>query len=234
MARDYARNRSSRRNARVGKITPRGGRRPSTQGGFSRKNGPSKLSPILWLISGIALGLLIASIFLAKQSRHPLETTKPAKSSTQSSSSSHTLNTNNETDDSDHIQNSQTAKHTASRRQTTKKHSEAPEPHYDFYTMLPKNKIEASTPAANTTTETPSTTPAQYHLQIATMSRFQEADQLKAELILLGYNASISKHKKDGSTRYRVNVGPFSDLKAATAQQESLLKDHFKSLLLPE
>lgn len=146
MARDYARNRSSRRNARYGEMTPRGGRRPSGQRRGS--SGRSSLRSLLWMSSGIVFGLLIAGV-LFMRSGHTLAPT-PGPEST---------STANEVPEKN-----QANKPTLSTKtQPHKKQAQVTEPHYDFYTTLSKDTVETSEPAPkekiNATTSKETLTP---------------------------------------------------------------------------
>lgn len=48
-----------------------------------------------------------------------------------------------------------------------------------------------------------------YLLQIGSFARYEEADRLKAELTLAGYQALIQQARVNGSERFRVRVGPY-------------------------
>ncbi len=265
MARDYARNnRTSRRNARTGGITPRGGRRPSSQLGMSLNKRSSHFRSFLWLISGVLIGLIIAGITYIKHEHHePVTTaaqtqeksTKPNKAAKLKEKLSNKQNAQNHetanSEDSDSKNESldeeenaltesfnsadenTTAENTNSDQHSKKKMTESSQPQYEFYTMLPKDKIDDPTPAEKEKVEPKNNQTSQYHLQIASMTKFEEADHLKAQLILQGYNANISKQVRHGSTRYRVLVGPFSSSKAAMAQQQNLKKNHISSIIMP-
>jgi cell division protein FtsN len=264
MARDYARNRSSRRTARTGKITPRGGRRPSTQLGFSKNRQPSFLHPVMWMISGIVVGLLIAGIIYIKRDQH--STTPPAPALAHEKNSKHTkwakrtdkitkandtdsteidsttdadaTSTPEDNDDTTLTESSSdstdnTTKTTTTSQTQAKKKTAESQPHYDFYTMLPKDNVENVQPVEKEKPQTKSVTATHYQLQVASMTKFQDAVHLKAQLILQGYNASISKQVRHGVTRFRVVLGPFANAKAAATQQVNLRKNHINSLLLP-
>lgn len=261
MARDYARNRTSRRNARTGVVTPRGGRRPSSQLGMSLNKRPSRLHLFLSLTTGAIIGLIIAGIIYVKYGNHDtsnVATQTQEKSTTQNkgvnlkeklnkkqnsqrkefdkttgvdSESEYLDEEENalvEADNSDE-ENYTTYKNSSSKKKT----AESDQQQYEFYTMLPKDKIDETTSAENEQAESKNTASGQYQLQIASMTKFEDADHLKAQLILQGYNANISKQIKHGSTRFRVIVGPFESSKAALAQQQNLKKSHINSILMP-
>jgi cell division protein FtsN len=97
-----------------------------------------------------------------------------------------------------------------------------PQPQFDFYNILPKERVEiAKQPEAG----------VQYALQIASFKKSEDADQLKSQLALLGFDAFTDKIRRGGESVIRVNVGPYFSLDAATADQKRLLTSNIKSTL---
>lgn len=247
MARDYARNRNSRRNARIAETTPRGGKRPSGQRRLNAYRQPRGSRNFGGLMLGILVGLLIAGgLYLkycrsnhapatvAKSMQEPTSPAKPShdKKHKQSAAISSTeddpeiaelAENEDDKDPADHSKFNATKSH-------KKNQDETAHEHYDFYTMLPKNDLETSQGISKEKTNTSTT---RYQLQLASFTKYEEADHLKAQLILQGYNASIQKHQHNGVKHYRVIIGPFNNSKAATAEQEHLTKNNIKSLLVP-
>lgn len=263
MAKDYARSRSSRRNARIGEVTPRGGRRPSGQRRLTAYRQPRGSRSFLWLISGILMGLLIAGGFYIKTCRHSEEVTsapkvtqniKASKHPTQNkqgdksaSNSVESSDDNTEAalaDEDSEISELAADNHTKlNASKAGKKHAESDKPHYDFYTMLPKDAVETPRNAekdkdidknkAKDKPQNKNASTGHYQLQVASFTKLEDADHFKAELILQGYSASIHKQQREGVVRYRVNIGPFKSSKAAVAQQQNLAKNKIKSIVLP-
>lgn len=247
MARDYARNRTSRRNARIAETTPRGGKRPSGQRRLNAYRQPRRPRTFGGLFLGILLGLLIAGglytkyshshhapATLAKPTQETISTPKPSRDKKQNKTAAissaeddpeiaELAENEDDKEPADHSKFNATKSH-------KKNQDEPAHEHYDFYTMLPKNDLETSQGISQEKTNLPTT---RYQLQLASFTKFEEADHLKAQLILQGYNASIQKHQHEGVKRYRVIIGPFKDSKAATAEQERLSKNNIKSLLIP-
>lgn len=90
-------------------------------------------------------------------------------------------------------------------------------PKFDFYNILPGKKVVP--------------TEARYELEIAHAKTFSAADQLKAELALLGFTASITPIYKQGAQKYYVSIGPYNCKEAATTDQEKLKQNKIRSLL---
>jgi cell division protein FtsN len=109
-------------------------------------------------------------------------------------------------------------------------------PKFDFYTVLPQTKPEVSINNITSTHIPPpnNSTSAnnKYLLQVAAVKAFTDADKLKAQLILQGFDVSIQKIKIGDTVWHRVNVGPFNTLGLAQTNQANLRKLNINSILL--
>jgi cell division protein FtsN len=65
-----------------------------------------------------------------------------------------------------------------------------------------------------------------YELQLASFHRYEDADELKAKLVLQGYPTSISSATVNGSTWYRLWAGPYATAGQAKTIQAQLEKSH--------
>jgi len=89
-------------------------------------------------------------------------------------------------------------------------------PKFDFYTILPE--LEVAIPEQeliDTQKETNSNAVAkqQYMLQAGSFKKFEEADKLKARLVLQGIEANIQKVKINSTdTWHRVRIGPLNSV----------------------
>lgn len=140
-------------------------------------------------------------------------------------------------------QKQQTAKQTSPSPSPKKVVKKAPQ--FDFYNMLQADKKDPSPqkPIAKTA-NTPKTIPApvvkksqpeakvpieKIFLQAAAFRHAKDADQLKAQLILAGYNVQVTKVTKNKTDWHRVLVGPFTNKPQAEITKEKLAKQHIKS-----
>ena len=64
-------------------------------------------------------------------------------------------------------------------------------PRFEFYNVLPVNEAHVDAKSADAVPL------SKYILQIAAVKRYQDADKLKAELVLLGFDVQLDKLKKD-------------------------------------
>lgn len=115
-----------------------------------------------------------------------------------------------------------------------KSQAQVKKPDYDFYTLLPKmdvvvNKIEKKT--IPHTVEKPDKDYI-YYLQVASFQRRVDANRMRANLILYGYNVNIKQVVARGKRWNRVYMGPYVNKNAAERVQERLLEMEIDSLLV--
>ncbi|MCO6440576.1 MAG: SPOR domain-containing protein [Nitrococcus mobilis] len=138
--------------------------------------------------------------------------------------------------------------------------NEPAQPRFEFYKLLPDQEVEVpasepnlATPMAkqpgaghrsNTEHPRPQTAAtviprdsgpasASYLLQVGSFRNPDDADQLKAQLALLGVEASIQNVElASGETWHRVRIGPFSDREHLDAIRKRLQTDNIHAILL--
>ena len=72
-----------------------------------------------------------------------------------------------------------------------------------------------------------------YLLQVGSFSKAADAERLKAQLALLGFEASVNRVKTDRGVSYnRVRVGPFQGAAALKSAQSRLAANGMKSLVI--
>ena len=155
----------------------------------------------IWLLAGLAIGLFIALlVYIKDNSSGKLAITDTVTK---------VFQTKKETDT----------------REVKKTQTEAPDepeaasstkPKFDFYTILPE--LEVAIPEHELLKESDDKpekqTGQEYMLQAGSFKKFEEADKLRARLILQGIEASIQKVKiNDTDTWHRVRIGPLKSVK---------------------
>ncbi len=111
--------------------------------------------------------------------------------------------------------------------------NKTPKPRFDFYKLLQES--ETIVPASETINEEK---PAQeqsteYILQVGSFPRAEDADKLRAQLILLNLDATIEKVEiRKGEVWHRVVVGPFNNQNALTTARSQLVKNEYNALVL--
>jgi cell division protein FtsN len=104
----------------------------------------------------------------------------------------------------------------------------ANEPKFDFYTILPKDKVP-STPAETANKNSPAS--QQFVLHVKNLATAEDADHLKAELSLLGFDVTIKTINFQNKISYQLLVGPYVTREAALADQKRLFENKFPSNL---
>lgn len=119
-----------------------------------------------------------------------------------------------------------------------------PPPRYEFYNMLPAQKVEVPSPPAATTVppsnipppgvaggqplsatmENPPIPPqaatgVRYELQVGSFRRYEEADRRKAELAMLGFTTTIQSANVNGEIWHRVKIGPMPEAEARRVRE---------------
>lgn len=112
----------------------------------------------------------------------------------------------------------------------------ATKPRFDFYTILPE--MEVAIPEQEVTGKTVQglaqvEKEGTYVLQAGSFKSFQEADRLKASLVLLGIEAEIQTvtiNNKD--TWHRVHIGPYKELTELNQVRARLKQNNIDAVLL--
>lgn len=109
-------------------------------------------------------------------------------------------------------------------------------PRFDFYTILPGSESEVTEQEirqkeAEANPEAPAT--ESYFLQVGAFQTEQEADNMKAQLALLGLEAIVQTATiPEKGVWHRVRVGPFASLDQINRAREELVRNGFKADLI--
>ena len=117
---------------------------------------------------------------------------------------------------------------------TTIKESEKPKPRqpkFDFYEMLPEMGDE---PRIATKPEIEPDSQQHYIVQAASFHRSKDADRLKAELVLAGFDVKVKESQQSGQFWYRVILGPYKSHNQALQIEKELKQQGINSLVITE
>lgn len=104
---------------------------------------------------------------------------------------------------------------------------------YEFYNLLSKSpEVSNHSTKEAQTVNAAASAPNFYILQVASLKKLQDADSLKAKLILNGFNVQIKKTTSpSGTIWHRVQVGPFGSLDAANNAQRLLKQNNINGII---
>jgi len=182
----------------------------------SRRNGSGGIPAWFWFIGGILIGLGVAVLLMIKGYVPEIRQHLPAVDDTPASASESAA--------------------------AGEEIAEPRKPRYDFFTVLPEMEVvvpeqELSRKADTDTTDPLNATPADstpdnYILQAGSFRNASDAEQLKAQLALLGSIATVQKVTVDGETWYRVRIGPFADARQANEMRRTLADNQIETLVM--
>lgn len=110
-----------------------------------------------------------------------------------------------------------------------------PKPRFDFYTMLPKMEVVVPDDELDHEPAAPPTNaqPATYLIQVGSFRKTADADRLKAQLALLGFEARVvSARISSRDVRYRVRSGPYRGKQALNKARKRLSENGFKGMVI--
>lgn len=107
-------------------------------------------------------------------------------------------------------------------------------PRFDFYDLLKETKVEVPEIAESTSPSVEEPSPdIEYILQVASFRGESDAEQLRAELILLNLDAQVEQAKiRNGETWHRVLVGPFVSRSRLAKARSTLVSHNHEALVL--
>ena len=113
--------------------------------------------------------------------------------------------------------------------------AEPPAPTFDFYQILPNREVSMSEWEA----ETPATVPVDpsedrlFILQVGSFKTTEAADQIKAELALLGIEADVQRVVINGQdVVHRVRIGPFKSRQTFEDTRQRLIANDLDFVVL--
>lgn len=162
----------------------------------------------LWLLAGLAIGLAVAVYFyLQGRTAAPTPQTAPPPAAAPTPQSK-----------------TPAPKPKDAKTQTDK-------PRFDFYTILPE--MEVVVPDSHKDERAASDKSSVYLLQAGSFRAYAEADNLKAQLALLGVESRIETVTgSDNETWHRVRVGPYTDARELNKIRTRLLNNNISAILL--
>ncbi len=181
------------------------------------KTSKSKIG--LWILTLTTVALFAAGLFYLKYKQPQLSNSSEP---TQASSSK---SKNKKTAASKYSTNTKT-------EPKTKKVTSRPKTRFEFYKKLPTNNRYQTQLPEKTRVKQNSPSNVQYTLQIGAFQGYAQADKLRAELTLLGFDTKIKRFKRPQEKEwYRLQMTAPSQ-KNAEKMQRQLRSQGYKSIVL--
>ena len=121
-------------------------------------------------------------------------------------------------------------------QETMPSEEQSGKPRFDFYTILPGSESQVTEQEIRQKeAEANPSAPASesYFLQVGAFQTEQEADNMKAQLALLGMEAIVQTATiPEKGVWHRVRVGPFASLDQINKAREDLVRNGFKADLI--
>jgi len=178
----------------------------------TKRQSPSGIPAWFWLLGGILIGLGAAVFLMVKGYLPEIKQHLPSVDSKPSTSTEPAL--------------------------AEEEIAEPKKPRYDFFTVLPEMEVvvpeqELSRKAEPTTPQTAvDDNQDQYILQAGSFRNATDAEQMKAQLALLGSMATVQKVTVNGKTWHRVRLGPFPNAREADEMRRMLSANRIDTLVL--
>lgn len=107
------------------------------------------------------------------------------------------------------------------------------QPRFDFYKLLKETKVPVPEISASSSSAAAPAEPQLYMLQVASFKGADDAEQLRAELILLNLEAHVETARvRNGETWHRVIVGPFDSRSKLAKARSVLVSNQLEALVL--
>lgn len=113
--------------------------------------------------------------------------------------------------------------------------NKTPKPRFDFYKLLQESEtIVPASETMNAESSAPSNQEKmEYILQVGSFPKAEDADKLRAQLIMLNLDARIEKVEiRKGEIWHRVVVGPFNTQAELASARSQLVNNQYNALVL--
>ena len=108
----------------------------------------------------------------------------------------------------------------------------AAQPRYEFFEVLPRQTIEVDVDPAEVAAQRGTGDEAVYLLQAGSFRRAEDADQRRAELLLLGLEPRVEETNGSNGRWYRVLLGPFPSRSRMAAARSLTAQQNIDTLLM--
>ncbi|PTS82014.1 cell division protein [Pseudomonas sp. HMWF032] len=217
-------------------------KKPAAKRGASRYQAPAK-KPVpgwFWLVSGLVIGGFMVFLFSLEPGRDEIKRDKPEQAKQQAKPTAQPADDKEPAKPKYDFYTLLPESEVILPPQAIEQPAAVPEPK----PVSPEEaaKIDAARAEAALNGEVPPPPPvvakgpvsSQFFLQAGSFRRKEDADALRAQIILLGQNVQVESGKVREETWHRVLVGPFATREQLGQAQKSLAGSGFSNLLLQQ
>jgi cell division protein FtsN len=180
----------------------------------TKRQAPTGIPAWFWLLGGVLIGLGAAVFLMVKGYLPEIKQHLPSVDSKPAGSTEPAL--------------------------VEEKIAEPKKPRYDFFTVLPEMEVvvpeqELSRKADRAEPATPDASvdkQDRYILQAGSFRNSKDAEQMKAQLAMLGSMATVQKVTVNGKTWHRVRLGPFQGAREADEMRRKLSDNKIDTLVM--
>ena len=180
----------------------------------TRKKAASGIPAWFWLLGGILIGLGAAVFLMVKGYLPEIKQHLPSLDSMSTDSTEPAL--------------------------VEEEIAEPKKPRYDFFTVLPEMEVvvpeqelsRKADKAEPVTPQNPVDSQDSYILQAGSFRNSADAEQMKAQLALLGSMATVQKVTVNGQTWHRVRIGPYQGARQADEIRRMLSDNNIDTLVM--
>ncbi|MBI4006229.1 MAG: SPOR domain-containing protein [Gammaproteobacteria bacterium] len=175
----------------------------------NKTTSPVRSQGLLPFITGLVMGLFVAFIVYLHEHQNVMEISEQPELVIENTGNTETI--------------------------SNQKVKNIPEPKFDFYQILPNMEVNVSEWEASEQDKAEDLVDktSVYILQVGSFQQYEAADEVKAELALLGINADIQRVVINGrDVLHRVRVGPYKDLDKLQEARERLLANNLEFMVL--
>ncbi len=178
----------------------------------TKRQAPSGIPAWFWLLGGVLIGLGAAVFLMVKGYLPEIKQHLPSVDSNPSGSTEPAL--------------------------VKEKIAEPKKPRYDFFTVLPEMEVVVPEQELSRKADSAEPTAAsvdkqdKYILQAGSFRNAKDAEQMKAQLAMLGSMARVQKVTVNGKTWHRVRLGPFQGAREADEVRRMLSDNRIDTLVM--
>lgn len=174
------------------------------------KKTPQATPGWVWMLAGLAIGLFVALLVYLKDFSSSTELSGGVVERGQNAQLLEEKAAKKRA-----AEKKQAAEERAAEERAAKEAARVQKPRFDFYDLLPEMEVLIPDQELAAEREKAPKEKVVYYLQAASFRKFEEADRMRAQLALMGFESQVQRVSvNDTNTWHRVRIGPFKSARA--------------------